>query len=343
LGVFYGINRLPASNLQIKTRSMKKSFLPILFVSILILSSFSRSKEIALNYWIIENKKDASLSKKESVIEFSFSTQGEIMKEGDSIRMSYNGTEKTMKFSLTHSCALNLKPGKYKFQFYYDSNFFEIYTDSIQMAASYRVKMGVQFRPANIEVISDKPVIYIYSDSIREVNIQLNLNGQLSFTYPEYKNGWNFTSYPDGKIEMTGKQYDYLFWDGKTNLNANKIDWKSGFIVSRDSLVPFFEKNLYAMGLSAREVEDYITYWCPRMQANEFNYVHFLFNESYAEYASLTINPKPDQLFRVYMIWGKAEENQAVVPQKIESFSRSGFTVVEWGGSEINSIQNYLN
>ncbi|MEO6302674.1 MAG: hypothetical protein ABIP51_05840, partial [Bacteroidia bacterium] len=84
-------------------------------------------------------------------------------------------------------------------------------------------------------------------------------------------------------------------------------------------------------------------YWCPRMSANEKNYIHFMFNEEYNNYATITIDPKPDQLFRVCMLWSKTNNAAKVKPQKIESFKRNGFTVVEWGGTEINEKINLIN
>ncbi|CAN5916633.1 hypothetical protein BH11BAC7_BH11BAC7_10940 [soil metagenome] len=94
------------------------------------------------------------------------------------------------------------------------------------------------------------------------------------------------------------------------------------------------------MGLNSKETEDYITYWCPRMVANDKNYIHFMFNEEYNEYAGLDVNPAPDKMFRVFMLWSKSEENvnTNVVPQSIETFERSGFTIVEWGGAEMQRI-----
>ena len=97
------------------------------------------------------------------------------------------------------------------------------------------------------------------------------------------------------------------------------------------------ESKLQFMGLNSQEIEDYITYWCPIMQVNEKSFIHFIFNEEYDKYATMSIDPKPDHLFRVNMLWSKSKDTQ-VKEQKIESFKRSGFTVVEWGGTEIPNL-----
>jgi hypothetical protein len=60
----------------------------------------------------------------------------------------------------------------------------------------------------------------------------------------------------------------------------------------------------------------------------------------------LQINPKPDQLRRVYAIFNEVTviSNQ-FSPKNLEikSLKRNGFTVIEWGGSllEENLIQNF--
>ena len=92
------------------------------------------------------------------------------------------------------------------------------------------------------------------------------------------------------------------------------------------------------MGLNQTEQEDFITYWCPIMLAYEYVKIHFLFNEDFDKYANLTINPKPDEVFRVFMLWSMVVndiDESDFVPQKIPSFKRKGYTVVEWGGGKV--------
>ena len=55
----------------------------------------------------------------------------------------------------------------------------------------------------------------------------------------------------------------------------------------------------------------------------------------YAASAALTIDPAPDSLLRAFMAWRPLEEPVAVETQEIVPFVREGFTVVEWGGAEV--------
>ncbi|MDQ3109066.1 MAG: hypothetical protein M3R17_04150 [Bacteroidota bacterium] len=327
---------------------MKKSILLALFTSMLSLYGYSESVKSIPTWYVGESKKDFSLSKNEAVFELHFSKQdgGNEIAPGDTgspakdVIFSYNSKMDTIEFNAKTGKNIKIMPGKYIFQFYYGSFYYEIKTDSIAISGGYRTPLYVNFRSSSSMIICDKPVIYVYPQDTQQVSIRLDLKGEIGFTYPYYDIGWNFTADPDGTIHMNDKKYHYLFWDGTTAIDNNSIDWNEGFIVERDSLVPFFEEKLKLMGLNSKEIEDYITYWCPRMVANEKNYIHFMFNETYNEYAGLEVTPAPDQMFRVFMLWTKAEENKntQVIPQEIESFERSGFTIVEWGGAEMQNI-----
>jgi hypothetical protein len=156
--------------------------------------------------------------------------------------------------------------------------------------------------------------------------------------------GWNFSADPNGTIYMNGKEFDYLFWDGETDINMNLVEEQKGFIVERDSLSDFFEAKLTVMGLTPRERQDFITYWCPRMQENGKSYVHFMFNDEYENVAALRITPAPDEVFRIFMLWSDAAEIDAtaVSDQEIQSFTREGFSVVEWGGAHMPQLTDLL-
>jgi hypothetical protein len=290
------------------------------------------------NYIIKKTVADNSLKKSEALYLFTlYDFNGTRITEY--IKFSCDGKNETIKPNAEGIFRLLQKPGKHKFQFYYTDHHFEIYTDSIQIPAASRMEIDVHFQRSDILIEADKPVIYLYPETTKEVNVQLKPKGNFTFTYPAYNNGWNCTASPDGTLSFGDKKYGYLFWEGDIDLNKNEIDTKEGFVVSKDQLVSFLEEKLYTMGLNAKEVQDFITYWYPRMRVNENNYIHFMFNEAYNEYAAIDVNPKPDTMFRVFMIWSKAEEAQTMPqPQQLPSFKRSGFTVVEWGGTEMESI-----
>ncbi|MBA2610500.1 MAG: hypothetical protein H0U95_00920 [Bacteroidetes bacterium] len=317
-----------------------KTLLLSLFSTFAITGFADLTEKLGPDYHITKTAPSKALTAKEAMFIFTFiDPKGQIIKSD--ISSSQNKINKTLKSDATGKFILKVTPGKHIFQFFYNATYGEIYTDSIQIKPAHVTEINVYFRKANEAMIVDKPVIYVYSQHKEKVSIKLDLKGDFLFTYPEYKNGWSFTANPDGSIEMNDKKYHYLFWDGKLNIETAKLDLTEGFIVNKKDQVKFFEDKLAQMGLNSQEIEDYITYWCPRMSANEKNYIHFIFNETYNNYASINIDPKPDHLFRVCMLWSKAG-NTEVKEQKIESFKRSGFTVVEWGGTEMNDKINFF-
>ncbi len=286
----------------------------------------------------------STLTGDQAKVKFEFKSDIRYAAVTDSITMSYNGKLKTLYPDSTGHATLLLKAGKYKFQFYYNNDHYEVYSDSIEIKKRHLTGIAVQFHNSFVPTVTKKPVIYVYPDITRTINIKLDVKGELGFTYPHYNaaTGWNFTANPDGTILSEGKSFDYLFWDVEVEVNMNTFDSKTGFVVDHDSLTSFLETKLTEMKLSPREKQDFITFWVPLMAKNDKHFIHFLFNDECNSFASLNISPKPDNVFRVQMIWSDASlvSAQNILEQKIESTNREGFSVVEWGGAEIETSNN---
>ena len=96
----------------------------------------------------------------------------------------------------------------------------------------------------------------------------------------------------------------------------------------------FLEGALEQLGLTEREANEFIVYWLPRMEGNAYNLVSFQ-NEAYTDSAALTIDPAPDTLIRVFMAWKPLSTAVTIEEQELKPVERNGFTVVEWGGTEV--------
>jgi len=70
------------------------------------------------------------------------------------------------------------------------------------------------------------------------------------------------------------------------------------------------------------------------MEGNAYNLIYFQ-DTVYTENAKLEINPQPDGVLRVFMAWKGLDAPVEVEAQTLKGFERNGFTVVEWGGAEI--------
>ncbi len=182
-------------------------------------------------------------------------------------------------------------------------------------------------------LIAKKPVIYLYPEKETGVSVELSLNGKLTCTYPEYKNGWQVTAKPNGTLtDNNGMQYSYLYWEG--DLNA-EYDFSKGFCVKGEDTAEFLEDALDKLGLNRSEANEFIVYWLPLMQENPYNIISFQ-TEAYESSAKLNINPVPDTLIRVFMAYKPADKYKTIEKQELTAPQRTGFTAVEWGGTQVD-------
>ena len=89
------------------------------------------------------------------------------------------------------------------------------------------------------------------------------------------------------------------------------------------------------MGLNYKEKEEFIIYWLPKLENNNYNLIRFETLDEINSYMPLEINPTPDTLIRIMMKFEGRKEYKDIPQQKLEKIERKGFTVVEWGGTEI--------
>ena len=106
-----------------------------------------------------------------------------------------------------------------------------------------------------------------------------------------------------------------------------------GFVVKGEDTAKFLEEKLSILGLTEREVNEFIVYWLPKMEHNKYNFIRFNTREEIDEYMPLEVSPKPDTVIRVYIEIKPLSDRIEVEEQKIEKSERKGFTVVEWGGT----------
>jgi hypothetical protein len=181
-----------------------------------------------------------------------------------------------------------------------------------------------------------KPVIYLYPETQTEVNVKLELDGKVTYSYPEYNNaiGWTVTAKPDGQLtDKDGNKYPYLFWEGDIRI---KPDLSKGFCVKGEDTESFLKDALRRLGLTDAEAADFIAYWCPEMQQNKYNIISFQ-TSRYEDVSGLIVSPEPDTVIRVNMLWYASDKPVDIAPQDLDAINpvvRKDFTVVEWGGEE---------
>lgn len=186
--------------------------------------------------------------------------------------------------------------------------------------------------PAN--PVTGKPVIYLYPEKETKVTVNLEFDGKLTYTYPALNDGWKVIAQPDGTLTnlADNSTHYYLFWEGVAN---PEWTYEKGFVIKGSETEVFLKETLAKMGLTPREYNDFITYWVPQMQENPYNLISFS-GEEYSEIAKLKVDPKPDSVLRVHMMWKALENPVDIEPQEIKGFERKGFTIVEWGGTKLD-------
>ena len=194
--------------------------------------------------------------------------------------------------------------------------------------------------PAGItEIHYNAPIIYLYDEQEREANVKLDLNGELTCTYPKYDdaNGWTVKTSADGVLtDNNGRQYEYLYWEADVDMVP---DFSKGFCVRGEDSAAFLEKALSDLGLSDTEANAFIMYWLPDLEENPYNVIAFQ-TDTYEEVAKLNVDPLPDTVVRVNMLFYGSDEYVEMEAQELSAMNpsleeREGFVLVEWGGGKL--------
>lgn len=181
-----------------------------------------------------------------------------------------------------------------------------------------------------------KPVIMLYADKDTNFTITQNFTINDSFIYPSYNhgNGWSgkVLAGKEGDLVINNKNYDYLFWEGKTGAD---ISVSKGNVVSKANTINFLENTLSKYGMTDREKLDFITYWGPKLSKNDYNLISFV-NDEYATKHPMEVSPKPDYMQRIFMVYKAVDKNYKIDKQEFtQAPARHGFMLIEWGGDEL--------
>jgi hypothetical protein len=135
------------------------------------------------------------------------------------------------------------------------------------------------------------------------------------------------------QIEICDKKYPYLFWEA---YSYQKQDLSRGFIVKAENAEKFLEKKLELLGLDNKESTDFITFWLPVLIKNKLSLCTFQ-TQQFFEDLEYNITPKPKTFIRIFLSIKKLDKEIKIKKQELKRVKREGFTVVEWGGSEIKN------
>ena len=180
-----------------------------------------------------------------------------------------------------------------------------------------------------------KPIIYLYPEEEKEVTVKLLREDSITCSYPKYKDEWKVIAKTNGNLKdlKTSRDLYALYYESENNVEF-KVE-KDGFVVKGEDITAFLEEKLDMLGLTERETEEFIVYWLPKLEVNEYNYIRFATADEINQNMPIEINPTPDTIIRVIMTYKKLDNPINVEEQILETPNRTGFVAVEWGGTEI--------
>lgn len=204
-----------------------------------------------------------------------------------------------------------------------------------------------------------KPVVYLYPPEPTDISVTFDAPVHLTTEIPTYAGSWMVRAQPNGSLtnlkpEFTRcdflpihagtsyarqacetNTYPYLYWAGtiRSDMYPAATD---GWVVAREDLEDFLSDTLYSMGFTARESDDFLTYWLPEMHRQQMPYYHirFLQTQEVNRLFPMSVSPNPDTIFRIFMDYMPLSTKPPVAPreQTLGKLVRHGFTLVEWGG-----------
>lgn len=193
---------------------------------------------------------------------------------------------------------------------------------------------GRWMRYADIELSPQaecgKPVIYLYPTKTTPVSVSLPRFINVTVSEPTYSSrGWQTVAQPDGTLTMAdGQQFGSLYWEGT---GVGYVAPREGFMVKDGQQKVFLTETLAKYGLNAKESQEFMDFWLPKMTGAPYYRVSFL-TDTWSKAAPLYVNPKPDTNIRIFMDWQKLSAPINIATPKIITPARNGFTLVEWGG-----------
>jgi hypothetical protein len=236
------------------------------------------------------------------------------------ITVSKNGvTLNSFKTDANGKYSFAFVPGIYDISFNYEAF---SYKHSITITNKYQDFII----PCQIQ--AKKPNIYLYPTKTTKMNVILDFpnGGKVVESIPDYGTGWNnITVEPNGTINGI---YTYLFYESDSN---DFSQYSEGWVIKKENLESFFRKNMTSYGFRGQEIEDFIEYWIPLLKDSASYAIYPQLDKDISKEVVLNISQKPDSLLRLIYTVKPCNSMLNLKTPVIPAFTRTGFTVTEWG------------
>lgn len=172
-----------------------------------------------------------------------------------------------------------------------------------------------------------KPNIYLYPEETTEICVQFKYPWLLTTVIPDYVSSWNVEARPDGLLD---DQYGFLFYESIAQpiFFQKELGWK----VPAKERTDVFEEILYLYGFNVQEKIDFVEFWNDRLE-QDVNYVMYPQETATIDLVMpVVIQPSPASIHRIWFYFIPDYGMTVTEPEQVETISRQGLTVVEWGG-----------
>ena len=183
-----------------------------------------------------------------------------------------------------------------------------------------------------------KPVIYLYPQQPTVASVQVDADIRRSAPMYVPNAGWQkVLALPNGQLLYNGSSYGSLYWEGYGAGTYPQIT--SGTVVPRNQVVSTIRMQLAQQGLTTAEINDFMTFWQPKLPATPYTRLTWLTKAQLDQLAPLHITPQPQTVIRVFLDFAGLDQPLPLPSQHFSAPQRQGFTAVEWGGLLRNGIQ----
>jgi hypothetical protein len=105
-----------------------------------------------------------------------------------------------------------------------------------------------------------------------------------------------------------------------------------GVVVAQKDLISTLKSQLKSLGLNSKESADFLDFWTNKLPVTPYIRLTWLGTKEMNQLAPLSVVPSPDTTIRIFLDFAGLNQPVKLIPQKLTSSPRFGFTLVEWGG-----------
>lgn len=178
-----------------------------------------------------------------------------------------------------------------------------------------------------------EPLIYLYAPAPTDVLVVVDDPVEVTVSSPAHGDGWSVRTREDGRLELSdsGLVVPSLFWEGENGFLPLR---RQGYVLHRSEVLSFLDDALAERGLVPHEIDDFVTYWLPRLTSSPYVFVTFLDPRWLDEQVPVRTLPLSDTTLRVHLDWRPLDgPDDNVEPPLLDApAERSGLTLVEWSG-----------